>query len=180
MKVLIAQSCLTLCDPMDCSICPWNSPGKNPGVDCHSLLQGIFLTQGSNLGLPRCRQTVHHLSHQRIIFNHWYSWKNKKTWTCEQISSKNNDIKSLYIHTQTHTYAFPIFLVLRLTHGFPGGSAVKSMPASSGDGGSIPGLKDPLEKEMATHSSILTWRNPWIGEPDGLQSMGSQKESDTA
>ena len=51
MKVLIAQSCLTLCDPMDCSICPWNSPGKNPGVDCHSLLQGIFLTWGLNLNL---------------------------------------------------------------------------------------------------------------------------------
>ena len=31
--------------------CPWNSPGKNTGVDCHSLLQGIFPTQGSNLGL---------------------------------------------------------------------------------------------------------------------------------
>ena len=33
-------------------LCPWNSPGKNTGVGRHSLLQGIFLTQGSNLGLP--------------------------------------------------------------------------------------------------------------------------------
>ena len=32
--------------------CPWNSPSKNPGMGCHSLLQGIFPTQGSNLGLP--------------------------------------------------------------------------------------------------------------------------------
>ena len=58
--VLVAQSCLTLCDPMDCSLtkllCPWNSPGKNTGVDSHSLLQEIFLTQGSNLGLPHSRQ----------------------------------------------------------------------------------------------------------------------------
>ena len=38
--------------------------------------------------------------------------------------------------------------------------------------------EDPLEKEMATHSSILAWRIPWTEEPDGLQSMGS-KESDT-
>ena len=36
---------------------PWDSPGKNTGVGCHFLLQGIFLTQGSNPGLPRCRQT---------------------------------------------------------------------------------------------------------------------------
>ena len=44
----------TLCDPMDCSLlctrllCPWDSPGKNTGVDCHFLLQGIFPNQGLN------------------------------------------------------------------------------------------------------------------------------------
>ena len=37
------------------------------------------------------------------------------------------------------------------------------------------GQEDPLEKEMATHSSILVWRIPWTEEPGGLQSMGSQK-----
>ena len=36
------------------------------------------------------------------------------------------------------------------------------------------GQNDPLEKEMATHSSILAWRIPWIEEPGGLQSMGSR------
>ena len=49
-----AQSCLTLCNPMDCSppgSSLWDSPGKNTGVGCHSLLQGIFLTQGSSLSL---------------------------------------------------------------------------------------------------------------------------------
>ena len=40
------------------------------------------------------------------------------------------------------------------------------------------GWKDPLEKEMATESSILAWETPWTEEPGGLQSMGS-KESDT-
>ena len=39
-------------------------------------------------------------------------------------------------------------------------------------------MEDPLEKEMATHSSILSWRIPWTEEPGGLQSMGL-KESDT-
>ena len=45
-------------------LCPWNSPGKNTGVGSHSLLQGIFLIQGSNLGLLPCRQILYHLSHQ--------------------------------------------------------------------------------------------------------------------
>ena len=40
------------------------------------------------------------------------------------------------------------------------------------------GWEDPLEKEMATHSSVLAWKIPWTEEPGGLQSMGSQ-ESDT-
>ena len=45
-------------------LCPWNFPGKSTGVRCHFLLQRIFPTQGSNLGLPHCRQTLYHLSHQ--------------------------------------------------------------------------------------------------------------------
>ena len=43
------------------------------------------------------------------------------------------------------------------------------------DMGSIPGTGDPLEKGMATHSSIPAWRIPWTEEPGGLQSMGSQR-----
>ena len=39
------------------------------------------------------------------------------------------------------------------------------------------GWDDPLEKEMATHSSVLAWRIPWTGEPGGLQSMGSQSRT---
>ena len=45
-------------------LCPWDFPGNSIGVDCHFLLQGIFPTQGSNPGLPHCRQTLYHLSHQ--------------------------------------------------------------------------------------------------------------------
>ena len=43
---------------------PWNSPGQNTGVGSLSLLKGIFPTQGSNPGLPHCRQILYHLSHQ--------------------------------------------------------------------------------------------------------------------
>ena len=45
-------------------LCPWDFPGKSTGVGCHFLLQGIFLTQGSNPGLLHCRQTLYPLSHQ--------------------------------------------------------------------------------------------------------------------
>ena len=45
-------------------LCPWDSPGKNTGVDCHFLLQEIFLTQGSNLGLLHCRQILYCLSYR--------------------------------------------------------------------------------------------------------------------
>ena len=41
------------------------------------------------------------------------------------------------------------------------------------------GEEDPLEKEMATHSSILAWEMPWMEEPGGLQSMGSQESGRT-
>ena len=44
--------------------CPWGFPGRNTGVGCQALLQGIVPTQGSNPSLPRCRQILYHLSHQ--------------------------------------------------------------------------------------------------------------------
>ena len=67
---IVAQLCPTLCDPMDCSL-PGSSghgdsPGKNTGVDCHALLQGSFLTLGSNPGILHCRQILYHLRYHRI------------------------------------------------------------------------------------------------------------------
>ena len=76
--------------------------------------------------------------------------------------------------------------------GFPGGSDGKVSACTSGDPGSIPGLgrspgegngnpfqhsclENPLEKEMAIHSSTLAWKIPWTEEPGRLQSMGSQR-----
>ena len=58
--------------------------------------------------------------------------------------------------------------------GFLGDSEVKLSTCNAGDLGSIPGQEDPLEKEMATHSSILAWRIPWTEEPGGLQFTGLQ------
>ena len=55
---------------------------------------------------------------------------------------------------------------------------VKNLPAVQemlADTGLIPGSEDPLEEEMAIHSSVLAWRIPWTEEPGGLQSIGLQR-----
>ena len=63
--------------------------------------------------------------------------------------------------------------------GFPGGSMVKKTPHPTHPPPLqktwSPSLEDPLEKEMAAHSSILAWEIPWTEEPGRLQSMRSQK-----
>ena len=70
---LVTQSCPTLCDPVDYSSpgssVHGKSPGKNTGVGCHALLQGIFPNQGSNPGLLHCRRILYHLSHQGNPYN---------------------------------------------------------------------------------------------------------------
>ena len=65
---LVTRLCPPLCKPMDGSLpgssVHGDSPGKNTGVDCHALLQGIFPTQGTNTGLLHCRWILYLLSHQ--------------------------------------------------------------------------------------------------------------------
>ena len=69
MHALSLQSCQTLCGPVDCSLpgssAHGDSPGKNTGVGCHALLQGIFPTQGSNLHLLCLLYWKQILYHQR-------------------------------------------------------------------------------------------------------------------
>ena len=59
----------------------------------------------------------------------------------------------------------------------PCGSDGKESSCNAGDMGSIPGLGDSLEKEMATHSSILAWKIPWTEESGRLQLMGLHRVS---
>ena len=68
----VCVSCSVVSDPLRPHglqpirlLCSWNFPGKNTGVGSHSLLQGIFPTQGSNLGLQHCREIHYCLSYQR-------------------------------------------------------------------------------------------------------------------
>ena len=77
LSVLIAQSCLTLCDTVDFTrlFCPRNSPGENTGVVSHFLLQTIFPTQGCNPGLLPCRWVLKHLSQTVTVSQIIKGWR---------------------------------------------------------------------------------------------------------
>ena len=75
-------------------------------------------------------------------------------------------------------FFFFLIEVQLINLGFPSGTVVKNPTANSRDTGECVrslGWEDPLEKETATHFSILGWRIPWTEEPGGLQSMKSQR-----
>ena len=82
---------------------PWNSPGQNTGVGSLSLLQGIFLTQGSNPGLLNCKRILYQLSHQgspRTL--DWVRWPGG--------SQNNSRWSSRYIHKLlSYIYSFKLY-----------------------------------------------------------------------
>ena len=71
-------------------LCPWDSLGKNNGMGYQLLLQGIFPTQGSNQGLPHCREILYHLNHQGSLAR---TWKQPKRPSAEEWVKKMQ-----YIH----------------------------------------------------------------------------------
>ena len=79
-----------------------------------------------------------------------------------------------YTQYLTITYNGKIFKT-NIYKGFPHGSVVENLPAKQETRVGFLGQEDPLEKEMATHSSILAWEIPWTEEPGGLQSIGLQR-----
>ena len=84
-----------------------DSPGKNTGVGCHALLQGIFSTQGSNPGLPHCRQILCHLSHQGSLIQ-WGGDPNvlsSLAWICWWLLLF---ITLKFYHFNSFTYFYPL------------------------------------------------------------------------
>ena len=89
----VSQLCLTLCNPMDCSLHHGIFHGKSTGVGCHFLLQGIFPTQGWNPGLQHCKQ-MNQWSNCQHPLDHWKSmrvpekhllllyWLSQSFWLC--------------------------------------------------------------------------------------------------
>ena len=75
----------------------------------------------------------------------------------------------VYIYTHIHTYIHTHIYICN----FPGGSELKNLPVMYEMQVQSLGQEDPLEKEMATHSSIVAWEIPWTEEPGRLLPMGS-------
>ena len=135
---------------------PWNSSGQNIGVGSHSLLQGIFPTQGSNPGLPHCRRSLYQLKHQgspRILVSLSLGEGNG---TPLQSSCLANPMDGGAWWAAVHGVAKSQTRLSDFTFTFH---------------------FHALEKEMASHSSVLAWRIPGTREPGGLPSMGSQSRT---
>ena len=90
-------------------------------------------------------------------------------YLCSQTEKHQLCKTNIYIYIYIYIYIIYIYI-----WGFPRGSVVKNPLAMQETWVQFLGQEDPLEKEMATHSSSLGWEIPWTEEPDGLQSMGSQ------
>ena len=103
---LVIQLCLTLWGPMTRLLCPWDSPGKNTEVGSHSLLQGIFPTQGSNphlLCLLHCWWILHLLNHQENLRSDLVIIVSEKSGHClDQVMkvkiTNEGQIETVYTH----------------------------------------------------------------------------------
>ena len=80
-------------------------------------------------------------------------------------AKKKTHQTNMRAHTHTHTKHK---IHIQAKTGLPGGSGDKESACNAGHLGFIPGLEDPLEKEMATHTSILAWRIPWTEDSGRL------------
>ena len=103
---------------------PWDFPGKSAGMGCHFLLQGIFPTQGSNPGLPYCRQMLYCLSHPG-------SPETGGGWA--EFSRVDKYQSSSGLSRQT------MILFKVKWRELPGGPEVKTSPSSAEGAGSVPG-----------------------------------------
>ena len=173
--------------------CPWNSPGQNTGVSSLSCLQGIFPTQGSNSGLPHCRWILYQLSHngtprtlewvaypvsrgssqprnQTRVF--WIEGGFFTNWAIRE-NTKNEIINFCCFIWSS---AFDVVSVSDFGHSTSlVAQRLKHLPATWETWVRSLGWEDPLEKEMATHSSTLAWKIPWMEERGRLQSTGLQR-----
>ena len=159
---LVAQSCRTLWDSMNCSPAGSSvhgeSPGKDTGVRCHALLQGIFPTQGSNPGLLHCRQIPYRLSHQ-----------GNSPVTIRQASPcgfqrlfYTGSMDVLHHGYYNHSW------------GFPGGSESKESVSVWEAWVQFLGWEEPLEEAMAT-PVFLPAKSHWQRSLAGYSPWGSQR-----
>ena len=153
-----AQLCLTLRALMDCS---------PPGSSIHGILQAripewvaVSFSRGSSQPRDRTRVSCVSCIGRQILY-HWATWESPNWATQSFLFFCFFNFLNWYAH-KIHTLGLPRWL------------SVKESTCQAGDAGSTPGSGSSLEKEMATHSSIV-WEIPWTEEPGGLQSMVLQR-----
>ena len=153
---------------------PWDCPGKNTGVGCHALLQGLFPTQGSNPHLLHLLYwqggrffTRRHLRNPQVLGTRILLKIQNRSDDQSILSLDSGLLPSLILHyCAPSSFFFFFFTVLLNNMGFPCGSA-----CNVEDLGLIPGLVRSLEKGKATHSSILAWRIPLMYSPWGHKEL---------
>ena len=162
VKVLVTQSCPTLCDPLDCVVhqaplsmefprqeywseLPWPSPGDlpNPGTEPSfpAFAGGFFTTELP--GKPMTLYTSAIIQLTELIQSHNYACSSGTPYCSTRVSQTAQMVKNLPAMWETQVW-------------------------------SLSGV-NTLEKGMETHSSILSWRIPWTEEPGRLQSVGLQR-----
>ena len=172
--VLATQACLTLCDPMDCS---------PPGSSVHGILQArilewvtISFSRGSSW--PRDRTWVSCTASGFLTF-----WATYSPWN---YPGQNTGVGYLSLLQRIfptqglnpgllHCRQILYQLNLPLYRASGMAQMLKNLPAMQEIQVRFLGQEDLLEKEMATHRSILAWEFPWTEEPGRLHSRGSQR-----
>ena len=135
-------------------LCPQNFPGRNTGVGCYYLLPGIFLTQGSNAGF---------LNYRWILL------------PSEPPKASSNSCPIMWLTNISSLTTLLLFMFVYIRSGASRAQSVKNLPEVQETKVQSLGQKNPLEKEIENHSSILAWKIPWTEEPGELQSMGLQR-----
>ena len=100
-------------------LCPWNSPGRNTGVGCHVLLEGIFPTQGSNPGLLHSRQILYRLSHQgspRVL--DWIAYSFSRGTSQPRVSCIAGDFLPAELPRKPRFRYTILLVVFHLSHHF--------------------------------------------------------------
>ena len=135
---------------------PWDSPGKNTGVGCHFLLQYMKVKHESEVA-QSCPSLIDPMD-------------------CSLPGSSVYGIFQARV-LEWVAIAFSIYYLKSCTFGSASlvAQMVKRLPAMWETRVWSLGQEDPLEKEIAAHSSTLAWKIPWMKEPGRLQSVGSQR-----
>ena len=165
-------------------LCPCDSPGKNNRVGFYSLLQGIFLTQGLNPGLPHCRQILYHLSHQGSPYIQLYV----------HIYPLPLEPPSLLLPTPPHPCHHPTSLAHHRALNWVPSDKAGFLPLPAGEFCSLisrRGVTHPLEmcllsfscfqRDVANNDSgdalvkVISW---WASWDDSMQTAGDKQLSE--